>query len=122
MVEEVKSNRLFLSFFMVLLFSVVSCGDDFTQSNKRAQEIMEAQLSKVEYYLNQNPDSMRFVCDPNVVSFLVNTTKIESESDGTTFGQFLPTENDFRRWTTWYKENRNRIFWDEKEQKVILID
>jgi hypothetical protein len=47
-------------------------------------------------------------------------TGIQSESDGDYIGRYKPTLNDYKRWSDWLEKNRDRLYWDDKNQTVIV--
>ena len=57
---------------------------------------------------------------PNVVDYLTVLTNIDSESPGNDIGQGYPTAKDYKKWLNWYENNKDKLYWDKKTQKVIV--
>ncbi len=56
----------------------------------------------------------------STVHFFVVLTRIGSESPTDDLGQPGPTQNDYKRWSSWYEDNKDKLYWDKKSQKVLL--
>jgi len=55
-----------------------------------------------------------------VVYSLSVLTGIDSESPGDDIGQPSPTLTDYERWLSWYEDNKDKIYWDKKSQKILV--
>jgi hypothetical protein len=52
------------------------------------------------------------------IDFLEQVTGISSHSDVNYLGRFYPTKEDYDNWLNWFKNNKSRLYWDDREKKV----
>jgi|GEM_PF-2560205 len=56
------------------------------------------------------------------IEFMEDISGIESNADMTYFGRITVLKEDIDKWKKWYDQNRSKLKWDEKQQKVILSE
>ena len=81
-------------------------------------KIFESNFKVITRYLDKTDTSLKKISD--AIYFFTDLTGIASESSGTYYGQFRPTKNDLKAWTSWYHLNNDYLMWD-KEIKVIIL-
>lgn len=54
------------------------------------------------------------------IDFFGKLTGIETDSTGGDLGPISPTANDYKRWSNWYEDNKDKLYWDAKSQKVMV--
>ena len=57
---------------------------------------------------------------PQAVHLLTGWTTIPSEAPGSDLGQLNPTSKDYKRWSNWYEDNKDKLYWDAKGRKVMV--
>jgi hypothetical protein len=105
-----------LLFILLLLLGNTQLNAQKTDSI--AAKVVEANLTVITDYLEKKAPSLQKISD--ATAYLTELTGIPSESDGKYYGQFKPTANDLKAWTTWYQRNKEYLFWDKELQSVIL--
>lgn len=103
-------------FILVLLLG--STQINAQKADSLAAKVVEANLNVITNYLDQKEKSLQKISD--ATTYFTELTGIPSESDGKYYGQFKPTANDLKAWTTWYQRNKEYLFWDKELQSVIL--
>ncbi len=95
-----------------VLLSTISCKSITAQNDP--QKIFQEHIKVIECLLKgEEVHNLK-----STVEFLEETTDIKSEVD---FGweiMYSPTDQNLKDWKDWFKKNKNRLYWDEKEQKV----
>ena len=81
-------------------------------------KIVESNFKAISQYLDKTDTSLKKISD--AIYFFTDLTGIASESSANYYGQFHPTKNDLKAWTSWYHLNNEYLMWD-KEIKVIIL-
>ena len=110
-----KSKSILTLVIIFLFFAIASA----QKIDSFACKKIENHLEVIDKYLknkNSDPSRRRVIA----IEFLTILTGIPSESDGNYFGQSSPTQKDYNKWSEWYKRNRRYVYWDSKQQAVLL--
>jgi len=106
---------------MLLLLSIVffsSCSSSECNDEKACTFFTE-QMNVIEASI-KGDDSLNVESINTAILNLEEITNITSSSDGNYLGRFNPSKKDFKNWRDWYKSNKHRLYWDDKEKKVKL--
>lgn len=108
-----------ISFKMLMLiaFSYMGTG----QNEEKAQIIFKNELEIIKKATSKSNNSIDAYKINSAILFLEKVTLIHSESDGNYLGRFNPTTKDFRSWSIWFRNNKNRLYWDSNKQRVKVI-
>ncbi|MFI5159627.1 MAG: hypothetical protein ACHQHN_00050 [Sphingobacteriales bacterium] len=87
-------------------------------SDPHACKVVDSELTIIEKFVDHRI-SPPTTCAETVYS-LTLITGIESDQPGDDLGQPSPTLNDYKRWSNWYEDNKDKLFWDMKTQKVLV--
>jgi len=89
-----------------------------TYLDNRACDIYNQNLKIIKERL----DDKSFVSVAKIssaIDFFEGVTGIQSHSDGDFAGsRYSPTKEDYANWKKWFKKNKNRLYWDNHEQRV----
>ncbi len=116
--RELKNNKSRYQYILLILMfpTLIFCSGSKQTIDYKACGFFESNILLVKNYHEQKE------VDGNKLEvariFLEKTTQIESEADFGFDGAYPPTENDLKKWETWYKENKHLLYWDDQEQKV----
>lgn len=105
--------------FSLMLACASFQGLQAQQVDSAALKIAEANLKVIGDYLDKKDSSLQKIS--NAVSFFTDLTGIASEAEGTYYGQYHPTRNDWKAWKSWIRRNREYIQWDKEVQSVVLF-
>ena len=112
-----RKKEIFRYVRLIVLFFITGCSFFNNSSNRKAQIMIEKNLSTVKDFLGDaHSDTSGFIV--NAISFFEILTEIQSESDANMFGKMNPTEQDYENWKNWYKENKDNVFWNNKKGVV----
>ena len=101
---------------IALIILLASCNQK-TEIDPVACKKVETQLMVIDNFISRKVvDVQRFYA----VDSLAKWTGIESQSPDDDLGQGNPTRDDYEKWMHWYKENKYKIYWDKKSQKVLV--
>jgi len=101
----------------IVISSLIFCGTQ--QNDQKACNIFNEHLNIIRKRIEKVPD-LKIADISSSILFLENITLIKSKSDGNIYGRFNPTQDDFKKWSNWFKANKSRIYWDASEEKVKL--
>lgn len=109
--------------YVVLIFFLSQCSvslKKFDEMNNRtaAKEYLRNLNEVEEFYEEKYVGTM----PTPQIEFLQRLTGIQSYSVKQFEELFMPTKDNIKAWRNWYKGNEHRLFWNEKEDKVILLD
>lgn len=70
---------------------------------------------RIENYYKGAPNSFLKSED---VKLMTRLTNIEPDYDDNIIIDYIITKNNLKDWRNWYNKNKNRLYWDEIENKV----
>ena len=107
-------------FKLAVIFSCFVLCLNAQPSNDSAKIIFEKKINIIKEYINGgDPDTT--LKRVGVIQFLEEVTGIQSESDSYgQIGKLDPTINDYKKWNDWYLNNKEKIFWDKNENRIIV--
>ena len=105
------NQKLWLFFLLIPLLA--SCKAQI------ATKIMKENLHVIEMKVHHDSTLNFNEIEPAII-FLEQTTGIKSESNMNYIGRYQPTLNDFNKWSSWFRSNRKRLYWDDVEKKVRI--
>jgi len=130
MTNKIVGRGFSLAVEVLVLISMfcflVSCSSFFCMSEQartqKAQKEFLKYLDIVEKTETHKP------ADPNkfydAVDFLEEVTDIRGHREhtyiGTTYIDFSVVREDFQQWKDWYEKNKDRLYWDERQKKIIV--
>lgn len=88
-------------------------------SNELAVKKFENDLETITNSIKNTSMNLKEL--PDIIKRIEIVSNIESESDGNYFGKFNPTTSDVTKWRNWFKENKNKICWDENKNLYYII-
>lgn len=100
--------------YLLLLFVVCSCIGQ--QEPNKSQVIFKSNIKVIERYLNE--ETIKGTGLDDSVTFFEELTKIKSNIFEGIDKLSDPTEKNLQDWKGWYKINKTKLYWDEKEQMV----
>ncbi len=103
--------------YLILVIVIFACTNQ-KQVENRAQAIFNNNILVIEKYLKGETIEGTGLNDS--VLFLEGLTGIKSDIFEGIDKLLDPTEKNLQDWKNWYKNNKNLIYWDEKEKKVRL--
>lgn len=104
---------------IILLFLMLGMSSAYGQTgDSTAIRVVKARLQLVNDFLTKKETSLQKISE--ATTFLTDLTGISSESAGTYYGQFKPTQHDLQVWTSWLELNKDYIIWDEQIRTIIL--
>lgn len=109
--EKAWVNIKIVFLFIFLAFNT-TC-----RQNSKACEIYFKNLDVIKVRL-ENKKDLNLMEVYSAIIFFDHLTGIRSHSGGGFAGQFDPTQEDYTNWLNWFKKNKTKLYWDDKEQKV----
>lgn len=100
--------------YFILFIYISSC--KCLKPNNKAQEDYLFHIKKIENLFEGHKTSD---LDKSVL-FLEGLTGVMSEVNNGIEILYEPTKQNLRDWKKWYNRNKDKLYWDEKEQKVKL--
>ena len=92
----------------------------YSQSNNNACEKVKFHLSVIKKFVTKtNTDSSMQRIES--IAFLENLSGIEGSGIGTDIGKYSVTIEDYKKWSKWFEENKQYLFYNKKTKKVELI-
>ena len=108
-----------INFKMLMLIAFANMGTG--QNEEKAQNIFKNKLEIIKKATSKSNNNMDEYKINGAILFLEKVTLIWSESDGNYIGRFNPTYKDFKSWSIWFKNNKNRLYWDDNKQSVKVM-
>lgn len=108
-------NRIII-LTVVILFS---CNSIKTQKFNKAQIVYLEKLNFIELY-NEGKIEPSFKDLKEVAFFFEEITNIKADIYESIDSFIDPSEQNLKDWKEWYKNNKERLYWNEEEQKVKL--
>lgn len=112
-----KNYYLNLFSIITLLFSISNCSSNNFKQNNKAQSEFLLNIKIIEKFILDKGTNNTEILD-SAVLFLERITNIESEKYEGFELYYFPNEQNLKDWKDWYKKNKKRLYWDEKENKV----
>ena len=102
--------------YLLLLFVVCSCMGE--QESNKSQVTFKSNIKVIERYLKG--ETIKGTGLDDSVTFFEELTKIESNIFEGIDKLSDPTEKNLQDWKDWYKINKTKLYWDEKEQMIKI--
>jgi len=99
-----------------LIFVLFSCNGE--KNVDKSETIFNNNIDIIKRY-NEGETIKGTGLDDSVM-FLEELTNIKSEMTEGIVLLRTPTEENLKAWEEWYKKNKEKLFWDENDQKVKL--
>ncbi len=107
-------NKILIS----LCFLFIGC-KGISQDKQHAYSEVEKRLNIVKNFVEgKEVDST--LRRAEAVAFLEKLTKIESESPFIAESKLNPTKIDYDKWSSWYEQNKTKLYWDKRNKKVSI--
>lgn len=106
-----------LKMLIFIAFSYVGTGEN----KEKAQVIFRNELDLIKKATLKSNNNIEAYKVNSAILFLEKVTLIKSESEGNYLGRFNPTTKDFNCWSVWFKNNKNRLYWDNNKQSVKVM-
>lgn len=59
-------------------------------------------------------------CLNRSIEFLEKITKIKCNVPSEYLTRYEPSEQNIKDWEGWFKKNKQKLYWDDKENKVVI--
>jgi len=113
-------NKLKLLLIFCLFIFVYSC-KSYDYRVIKAQDEYKKDLSVVKMFINEkvikNASDLNKACKS-----LSDLSTIEPHKDESFEFSISPTKGNYIDWKQWYKDNKNFIFWNDKNNKIEILD
>jgi len=109
-------NRLPAITLLLASLIISSCKDKC--NNELATEQFKKDLQTVAYSIKKPNMNLKEL--PLIIQKIEKVSSIESESDGNYLGKFHPTSSDFIKWTNWFKNNKEKLCLDKKNNAYYI--
>lgn len=109
----------FTKFLLLLILLSNVCCSSCKKQDYKAQKEFLLRLEIIEKFLIDKGTNNGEILDSAVV-FLENLTNVKSDFIPGKEITLVPSEQNLKDWKKWFKRNKMKLYWDEKEQKVIL--
>ncbi|WP_315824066.1 hypothetical protein [Paraflavitalea speifideaquila] len=103
---------------ILLCFLFIVC-KGISQNNQRACSEVENRLNIIQNFV-EGKEIDSTLRRAEAVAFMEKLTKIESESPFIAESKSNPTKIDFDKWSNWYKQNKEKLYWDKRNKKVSV--
>lgn len=102
-----------------LIFAVIlySCNVGFSQNDK-AINIFETNLEVLERYFNEETIEGGQL-DKSII-FFEDLTGIKSDIGDGYDDIRTPTIENLNQWKDWFKRNKDKLYWNQQEQKIKI--
>jgi len=108
----------YLIFFLIIFNSCKSF--DFSDNNyTKSQKIYIKNIKLIDDYVLHEKAIKNGIDLESAVKFLEKLTDIKSDVDDFEF-MIEPSEKNLKQWKKWFKKNKEKLYFDEKEQKVKI--
>ena len=103
---------------IAVLFFFFTCSAQAQQPDSMALIAIRNNLDIVSNFIDKKDTSLKKISES--INFLNELTGIYNEFYGKYYGQFKPTPNDLKAWTSWTEMNKAYVRWD-KELKAVML-
>lgn len=108
------------STFAVILMMIINVSACKSQcDNEKARNYFSQKITLLKNSLENNDQNLKDI--PATIQELETITSIKSKADGNFLGKFKPLKADIDEWETWYKNNGNKLCWDDNQNGIYLI-
>ncbi|MCF6350833.1 MAG: hypothetical protein L3J23_07375 [Flavobacteriaceae bacterium] len=109
-------KNIYLLIFLIITLSCKSF--DFNNQNyTKSQNIYVENIKLIDGYVLHEKVIENGIDLENAALFLEKLTGIKSDVDDFEF-MIDPSEKNLKKWKKWFKRNKEKLCFDEKEQKV----
>ena len=112
-----KVKKMIYTFISVFL--LVGFKPSIVSSQDKAESVYKTNIAIVENFLKVGFIEEESTLSNSIV-FLEQLTKIKSDFKDQFQMFYTPTIENLKDWKKWFKENKQKLYWDEKENKVIV--
>ena len=100
-----------------LVVLLTSCTQKVCNDQVACQKVEDGLTAIENSVKHKESDPLRTI---EAVHFFNVLTGIESQSWGDDVGQYNPTREDYEKWSQWYENNKDKLYWD-KESKSVRV-
>ncbi len=103
---------------ILLCFFFIGC-KGIGQDKQRAYSEIEKRLNVIKNFV-EGKEIDSTLSRAEAVAFMEKLTKIESESAFIAESKLNPTKADYDNWNNWYEKNKEKLYWDKRNKKVLI--
>lgn len=118
-------------FFVVLLLLVLVSCDHAEKNSLKAKEgltkinveaIFQQHFATLDSVLAGQYHDRRYPLErlQAAIDFMESLTGVPSKAEGTDIGRIEVKQDDVDNWKNWYDQNKQKLFWSEKEKRVVI--
>ena len=106
-------------YIIALILSLLSYKSISQTYDKKAQSVFNMNLTIVEnYFIVGYVED--YSCLNRAIDFLEKISEIKCNVPAEYLTRYEPTNKNIQDWKTWFNRNKNKIYWDDKENKVKI--
>lgn len=117
LLKRSKVKEVIYTFISVFL--LVGCKPSMVSSQDKVESVYKTNIAIVENFIKVGFIEEESTLSNSIV-FLEQLTKIKSDFKDQFQMFYTPTIQNLKDWKKWFKENKQKLYWDEKENKVIV--
>ena len=104
---------------IAILFLLFTFSSQAQHADSMALNAIRTNLEIVSDFIDKKDTSLKKISES--INFLNELTGIYNEFYGKYYGQFKPTSNDLKAWTSWMEMNKEYVRWDKELRAVMLF-
>ncbi|MFP9100652.1 hypothetical protein ACLI09_16505 [Flavobacterium sp. RHBU_24] len=106
--------------YVIIFFIIISCKPSYRDKDM-AERVFRYHIGVVENFIRvgyiDNDTPLR-----NSMLFLEKLTKMKGDISEQMVTWYTPTKHNVRDWRKWYRNNKDRLYWDDEKQELKVSE